>query len=300
MNPLQHAILNILDTIELKKLKASSARLSEIYKKGGTLTHNEEILAYLIVRLPATYAVLARVLAQVPPGSLLDLGAGPGTAWWAAKAAWEIQPSITAIEREAKFIELGKKMGTEASWIQENFLTTNSFTPHDWVLFSYSLAELEARELPSLLNKSWAAAKKGMVIVEPGTPSGYQRMLCVRDRLLDLCGNLFAPCPHASTCPLGASDWCHFSVRLERSFFHRYAKLAALPFEDEKYTYLIVTKENLSQNLARILRSPSQHSGHVVLPLCSPAGLQKVTISRRQKNLYKKARKAEWGDSWIT
>ena len=142
------------------------------------------------------------------------------------------------------------------------------------------------------------AANKGVIIVEPGTPASFQRMLYIRDLTLSFGGHILAPCPHAACCPLKKPDWCHFSVRLERTFLHRYAKAATLPFEDEKFTYLIVTKEQQPQCSSRILRPPSHHSGHVTLPLCSPAGLQKLTISRRHKDLYKKARKSQWGDSW--
>jgi len=32
--------------------------------------------------------------------------------------------------------------------------------------------------------------------------------------------------------------------------------------------------------------------------LCAPGGLEKRTITRSQKETYKAARKAEWGDEW--
>ena len=56
-------------------------------------------------------------------GSILDVGAGPGTAWWAAQATWNIHPVMTAIERQVKFIELGKKLGAQATWIQGDALS---------------------------------------------------------------------------------------------------------------------------------------------------------------------------------
>jgi ribosomal protein RSM22 (predicted rRNA methylase) len=298
MNALQQAIIELVDHFDLQKLKKASAALSSCYKGGGTLTREEELLAYLIVRLPATYAVLCRVLSQVPMGSLLDLGAGPGTSWWAARSLWSQLPPITAIEREAIFIELGKKMGVEAAWIQGNLLSFEAFEAHDWVLFSYSLTEIAENEIPLLLKTSWQAAKKGLIIVEPGTPASFRRLISARNLLISWGASILAPCPHVQPCPLKSDDWCHFSVRLERSFLHRYAKEADLPFEDEKFSYLIVTKEPQPAPQARILRHPERRSGHVVLPLCSSNGLQNATISRRHKEVYKKARKAEWGDSW--
>ena len=73
MNGLQQAILSILEEIDLKKLKSSSALLTSCYREGGSLTEEDELLAYLIVRLPATYAVLCRVLSHISSGTILDL-----------------------------------------------------------------------------------------------------------------------------------------------------------------------------------------------------------------------------------
>jgi ribosomal protein RSM22 (predicted rRNA methylase) len=231
----------------------------------------------------------------------LDIGSGPGTIWWAAQAVWNISPIVTAIEREEKFIELGKSLGSKVTWIQSNALSFKNFDTHDWVFFGYSLGELPEKELPSLLSKSWKAARKGVVIVEPGTPRGYQRMLFARAKLIESGGFVLAPCPHANTCPIQAPDWCHFCVRLERSYLHKHAKQAVLPFEDEKFTYIIITKEKHSLNpCSRIIRHPSHHSGHIGLSLCTPDGLKNAVIPRSQKELYKKTRKSDWGDlfSW--
>jgi ribosomal protein RSM22 (predicted rRNA methylase) len=295
LNALQQAVENLLKDIDLESLKHSSQSLSHHYQQGGSLRGKEELLAYLVVRLPATYAVLRHVLSQLPSqGSLLDLGAGPGTVWWAAQGAH----SVTAVEREPLFIELGKKLGSQADWIKGDFHLLH-FDAHDWVIFGYSLGEVAKEKLFSLVNAAWQAARKGVVIVEPGTPRGYQRVLAARDYLISQGGFCMAPCPHAGICPLKSPDWCHFSVRLERTFLHRAAKLASLPFEDEKFSYAILTKQRPTpQAVARIIGPPKRHSGHVVLPLCTKAGVQMLTFCRSQKELYKKARKSHWGDSW--
>ena len=298
MNALQQAIEELLEHFDLQKLKKASAALTARYKEGGSLTEEEELLAYLTTRLPATYAVLCRVLSHIPKGSLLDLGAGPGTAWWAAQTLWEDPPCITAVEREPKFIELGKQLGARAHWIQADLHDYIPSGPHDWVLFSYSLAEIADRDIPQLLKAGWETAQKGMILVEPGTPASFRRLRIMRDHVLSWGAAILAPCPHTKACPLSLSDWCHFSVRVERSFRHRYAKEGTLPFEDEKYSYLIVTKEPHPTPEARLLRPPERHSGHVTLPLCSSTGLKQLTLSRRHRELYKLARKAEWGSAW--
>lgn len=172
------------------------------------------------------------------------------------------------------------------------------FEPHDWAVFGYSIGELPEDGLPSLLSASWKAAQKGVVIVEPGTPRGYQRMLLARDYLIRQGGFVIAPCPHSKTCPMQFPDWCHFSVRLERTELHRRAKLATLAYEDEKFSYAILTKEKPSNLPSRIIATPKRRSGHVILPLCTPSGLKELTVARSQKEHYKKARKADWGDSY--
>jgi len=73
------------------------------------------------------------------------------------------------------------------------------------------------------------AAKGLLVLVEPGTPAGYGRILRARDRLVGLGATLAAPCPHHAACPLTGEDWCHFSVRLPRSRDHRLAKGGEVP-----------------------------------------------------------------------
>ena len=91
-------------------------------------------------------------------------------------------------------------------------------------------------------------------------------------------------------------NWCHFAERLERTSEHRQAKLAALGYEDEKYSYVIFAREPIALPGARILRHPQKHSGHVELELCTPHGLTRETVSKRHRSRYKTARKAGWGD----
>jgi ribosomal protein RSM22 (predicted rRNA methylase) len=296
---LQQAIQAILENFDLQNLKRSSLALSECYRKGESLKEDHALIAYLIVRLPATYAALCSVFRQMPcHGTFLDLGAGPGTAYWAAREVWNVEPQITGIEKEALFIELGKKLGSQVHFQQGDIAADEPFQTHDWTLFGYSLQEIAEKQLPSLLERSWHACQRGVIIVEPGTPRGYKRMLVAREYLIQKGGFVHAPCPHSRRCPLPSDDWCHFSVRLERTFLHRQLKQAILPFEDEKFSYVIVTKEKPNHTQARIIRPPLQRGGHTLLPLCTLSGLQTLTVSRSQKELYKRARKKDWGDVW--
>ena len=280
MNALQSAIDSILEQLDTQKLKLSSARMTHAYRQGMSLIQEEELIAYLIVRLPATYAAISCVLKNIsPPSSLLDMGAEPGTLFWAAQSTWNRVPPITALEREPTFIDLGKKLGSAVHWKQEDFLNTPAFEPHDWVFFGYSLGELPEKSRPDLLEKCWKCAHQGVIIVEPGTPKGNGNILQARSHLIGLGGFVWAPCPHSLPCPMPPPDWCHFSVRLDRSRLHRQAKMGSLSYEDEKFSYVIVGKTKPTHSLSLVVHSPMHRSGHSLLPLCTQEGLQIITIS---------------------
>jgi ribosomal protein RSM22 (predicted rRNA methylase) len=137
------------------------------------------------------------------------------------------------------------------------------------------------------------------VIIEPGTPAGYQRILKIRDILIQKGAKLIAPCPHAALCPLKAPDWCHFFARIERSSLHRRIKNGELNYEDEKFSYLIFTKENVTSLFeSRILRHPKINKGHVNVTLCSNNKeiIQEI-ITKKNKEKYKNIKKCDWGDT---
>jgi len=92
------------------------------------------------------------------------------------------------------------------------------------------------------------------------------------------------------------SDWCHFAVRIDRSALHRDLKGARLGYEDEKYSYLVASREHARTPVARLVRSPRLHKGHVRLVVCEAAGLNERVVSRRDGELYRCARDARWGD----
>jgi ribosomal protein RSM22 (predicted rRNA methylase) len=78
---------------------------------------------------------------------------------------------------------------------------------------------------------------------------------------------------------------------------HRRAKGGDLGWEDEKFSYAVLSRESLPHAAARIIRQPQPRSGHVNLVTCEPDGIHRRTISRKQGLLYKTARDAGWGDA---
>jgi ribosomal protein RSM22 (predicted rRNA methylase) len=308
--PLQAAIDELVRGVERSRLEAAAVRLTAAYRKGGVARAartREDAVAYVAQRAPATYAAAVAVLAglreQRPgwrPRSLLDAGAGPGTAAWAARAVWPDLERIVLVEAEPEMIALGRELGLPgAEWIAGELEGADGGLsgPFDLVLAAYVLNELPDDRLDEVARSLWGHTADALVVVEPGTPAGYARVLAVRAEALAAGGSTLAPCPHDAPCPLERPDWCHFAVRLQRGESHRAVKAVSRGFEDEKFSYAALTREPHARAVARIIRQPQVRSGHVLLDLCEPAGIRRATVSRRDREAYRRARKAAWGDA---
>jgi ribosomal protein RSM22 (predicted rRNA methylase) len=98
--------------------------------------------------------------------------------------------------------------------------------------------------------------------------------------------------------PGRAGDWCHFAVRVPRTRRHRLLKGGSLGYEDEKFAYLVATRDvDAPRPPARILRHPRVEKGRIVMTLCTPGGAERAVVTRRDP-AWRRARKAEWGDAW--
>jgi ribosomal protein RSM22 (predicted rRNA methylase) len=281
----------------------------------GMVADDRHSTAYLITRMPASFAAISAVLRELSARwpnaeirSLLDLGAGPGTALWAVSEHFPALESATLLERDAGFIALGKKLAavgespvmTSAAWRQADLAGEWDTAPHDLVVISYALNELRENAAANILKRAWERTSKALLIIEPGTPNGFASILRARETLMAQRAHLAAPCPHEDACPIASKpgDWCHFAARLERSALHRRLKSGDLGYEDEKFSYLIFTREPLARAAARILRHPYQGKGHIQLELCGADGLRQQTVSRKHGPEFKAAKKARWGDRW--
>jgi ribosomal protein RSM22 (predicted rRNA methylase) len=137
-----------------------------------------------------------------------------------------------------------------------------------------------------------------LVIVEPGTPDGFSRIRAARAELVAQGARVVAPCPHDADCPLAQDNWCHFSVRVARSRRQRQLKGGEAPYEDEKYSYVIVAATPPEVRHARILRHPKISPGRIELTLCGARGLAERTVVRSDGGAFRLARKIRWGDTW--
>lgn len=324
MNPelpqaLRAAAERLLEGASRRTLAEDSARMSAQYRAGGAshtvVTTEAQAAAYAVTRLPATYAACLHVLTEaarrVPdfmPSRVLDAGAGPGGASWAAAETWPSLDQATFLDSNRAFLDLAKKLGSEGPAVLRAAapLKADLAAPGDWptadlVTVSYALTELRPDRLAATVSALWAATEGLLAIIEPGTPAGFRRILQVRAQLIGEGAVLLAPCPHEAECPLAAAepDWCHFSQRLPRSREHRMAKGAQVPFEDEKFAYLIAARPGVAPGIrpARVLAPPRTGKPGIDLKLCTPEGLEQRFVAKRDKAAHAVARRLDWGDA---
>jgi ribosomal protein RSM22 (predicted rRNA methylase) len=119
--------------------------------------------------------------------------------------------------------------------------TTIDGAPRDLVTLAYVLNELAPDVRKSTLERLWRLTADTLVIVEPGTPAGWQRILAARHQLIESGAHVIAPCPHARECPLQAPDWCHFARRVARSRLHPAGQRGGGSLEDEKFNYVALS-----------------------------------------------------------
>jgi ribosomal protein RSM22 (predicted rRNA methylase) len=311
---LQTGIDELVSGIDPRELERSAGTLSDTYRAGGPPASRaarsaDSVAAYLATRAPATYAAVAEVFRQTrlarpgwAPASVLDLGAGPGIASWAAVETWGAIATVTLAEAEPEMVLAGKALAEhgqealrQASWTVSDAGVASGQA--DLVVASYLIGELEPTALDGFARHAWEQASDTLVIVEPGTTGGYERVLAARAAVIEAGGSTLAPCPHDGPCPLSAGDWCHFATRLPRSRSHRVAKGAERGFEDEKFSYVVLCRAPQPRPEARVIRRPDLRPGHVVLDLCTPAGIDRRTVARREGDDYRRARKLRWGDA---
>jgi ribosomal protein RSM22 (predicted rRNA methylase) len=328
---LREALDGVLSGVAVRDVAAAVDRLIERYRAGAPaeqpiLTGAVDVLAYAAYRMPATYAAarsalaaLRRAVPGLAPRRHLDLGGGTGAAAWAVVDAFDSVAEVTVLDGVPEALALGQKLGAHAAgaalraatWRAEQLPAFVSPTV-DLVTVCYVLGELTTADQADLVARAAAAVGPGpaaVVVVEPGTPAGYARILAARDGLLAAGLRLAAPCPHGRACPLafakdstsgplagppdriqgvakdstsgplagppdriqgGRRDWCHFAARVNRSGLHRRLKGGELGYEDEKFSYVAgFAGTDDIAPMGRVLRHPLQRKGLVTLQVCT-------------------------------
>ncbi|TIW87475.1 MAG: methyltransferase type 11, partial [Mesorhizobium sp.] len=210
--PLRQAVDRILEKMPLPDLKQAAKTLSDRYRaelRDGRLHMAQDmaVRAYLATRLPATYAAvrasldaLAEARPDFTPKTLLDVGAGPGTVLWATSDLWPELELATLLEASAAVRKIGETLAADAIaartiW-QAGDVTTDlaDLQPADLVTCAYVLDEIVPASLAKMIDRLWHLTTDTLLIIEPGTPAGWQRILAVRQQLIAAGAHVLAPC----------------------------------------------------------------------------------------------------------
>ncbi|KAF1792176.1 S-adenosyl-L-methionine-dependent methyltransferase [Phytophthora cactorum] len=286
-----------------------------------------ETLAFLAFEMEATYACthavfteLQKRLPDFKPKSVLDFGAGPGTASWVAKDFYDqsldkyrvVEPSQSMVDAAEVLLEGFPGLSVRRS-IADLSRDIDAGNKYDLIVVSYVFSDITNDfERVATTSALWELLSENgcLVIVDRGSPWGSHHVRSARQFVLDSVAEdedakegvrIVAPCPHHDECPVGGSTWCHFVQR---------SPVVNRP-QGLQVSYMIMQKTRKGSEedaaakkkkpIARMLRGPLLATRHVHLDLCTPEGkLERRTVTRGKavREVYRASRKAHWGALW--
>ncbi len=266
-------------------------------------------LAYACVRMPNTYQVASYVCDEwqkravdIDIHDVLDIGTGTGAVLHNIYARY---PNIhmTALEPNPFMRDLASKFlsnDAHITWQASNFNHHKDDKSYDLVTAGYVLNEMTG-DLSAAIHRLWTFTKKYLILIETGTPKGFEIISKARDIVLANNGHILAPCPHQYACPLvdkAETRWCHFEQRVARTKIHKDLKNdATRGYEDEPFIYLIASRGKPQNNISGDRLISRVHGTKILsADICTQDGEYKRLQMSRRDHLYPILRRAEWGD----
>src|SRR5262249_38154201 len=149
-----------------------AAAISKTYRGGGnsgTIESETDALAYALARMPATHAAviaclnaLQEIRPDFAPQSLLDVGAGPGTASWAAAEAFptlkafallDANPALRALALD--LVKGSSRLGAANYDLGQAHGLLAKSGEADLVIASYLVGELGENKRRDLVASMW-------------------------------------------------------------------------------------------------------------------------------------------------
>ncbi|XP_021757722.1 methyltransferase-like protein 17, mitochondrial [Chenopodium quinoa] len=284
----------------LKSMEQSKRwKIKSEYGDIGLTYTDDETVAYVATRMPAVYSACYRILREIKrrvpefsPVNVLDFGSGTGSAFWALREVWPkslerinlIEPSQSMQRAGVSLVRDIKDLPLVHSYNKIQSLTQDikkAERAHDLVIASYVLGEIPSlKDRIAIARQLWGLTRDILVLVEPGTPEGFNIISQMRSHILwmekrkrrkleakmrktdgaaenleasNVGAFVIAPCPHDGPCPLAKSGkYCHFVQRLERTESQRAFKRSngspLRGFEDEKFSYVVLRRGKRPQD----------------------------------------------------
>jgi len=332
---IEKAIIRILSRIDTNKWINSAIQLSSKYRLNRDTIESyddvfldgvDDVLGYLALRTPATYAQLygamfniVEMLPSWKPISILDIGSGPGTAVWAASDIWTSINKVTCLERDHNFSRIGKEIlqSSLPELINLNWKTIDLSVSKpeldvkfDLVTIGSVLNEMTNKQRKDILEFAYNHCKGVLLVVEPGTPYGLEAIKQASILLHAHEGTLIAPYID-NTLPLSDHEKIRFTQKIIRPEFHRRIRqkqrkinntsdkrlLPASDWEKTKYGYVAMsTIPTKITPFARLIAKPAIFKSHIELKILTKNGVKNQRILKRDKPYYKFAKKMKWGE----
>jgi hypothetical protein len=281
----------------------------------------EEVEAYAAYYLAANALKVPLVLEEayllgidpLPPGSAwLDIGTGPGTAfwglaWWCSERGLPL--NFMGWDQSILFAEKARAMtNTRPFGAQPRFLHPGK-NSEDWasllarsdathLSFVNSLAEIYPRSADRI--SALAAAARAMrelslrdgksrwiLIVEPGSRESARELAEVKDQLQADCqARVLLPCLDERPCGALSDprDWCHEEAKcVFPDWVNEIGAKAGLRKESMIFSYALIACGPASDKLAGLTRIVSQRlerKGQVECRVCTRAGKVPVRVQR--------------------
>lgn len=278
--------------------KGLTSRYKETRESGRSLIDSKtDGLVYAISRMPATYSVVYTLLNNlIEQGiidgieSVFDVGSGTGAGYFATK---EIFPDaeISLFERDSNMIQTFKKLDEDKDVVRFDFIKDEFEEKADLVMTSYVLSEMNEEGRMSSVKKMINASNRYVLLIDTGTPRTYENFMKVKRMVPEYGWKVIAPCM-TEKCGL-KNDYCQFYARVERSSLQKMAKEASLSYEDEKYFYLLLAKDDVKIKQSRVIRRPIIKTNVTELKVCDSSGVREVLVTKKNKETYKKSKKTK-------
>ena len=274
-----------------QKYKTSQAVNKSVFES------NTDSAIYAISRMPSTYAVICTLIKDLieqnkieKVSSIIDIGSGTGSGYFACRELFE-DIDVSLYERDKNMIDIFDKFETGINVKRFDFLRDDIENSADLVMSNYVFSELNEEGRKIALEKMIKASNKYVLIVDTGTPRTYENFMKLKKMVFDMGYSIIAPC-FSQKCGL-KNDYCQFFARVERSSLLKMAKSAELSYEDEKYFYLLISKDitSFDENQKRVIRRPQIKTNFVELKLCSNSGVVDEKFTKKDKVSYQKAKK---------
>ncbi len=279
----------------------------------------EEAEAYASYYLPANCLKPALILEEAfllgldpmpdAESKWLDLGTGPGTAWWgvawwclqrkkkAAFTGWDQSP---AFQRLAQSLTSGHPLPLPSSFLagREDPLALVKRLRPTHVSFMNSVAEIwkdveeRERNLRALLHEldllERADGKaRFLLLIEPGSRDSSRELATIKDHLQKEKARVLLPCLDARPC--GAlkdpRDWCHEEVQCDfPAWLNELGSGAGLRKESLLFSYALFSASGTIHSALeegwRIVSQRMERKGQVECRLCTKEGKVPVRVQR--------------------